>query len=393
MSAIKTIDLSYIYPDGTPALNGIDFTAKRRERVAILGQNGSGKTTLFYHFNGLYFPTKGKVLVNGEKITKKNIDEVRRTVGLVFQDPDTQLFAPTVWNDIAYGPRNLGFSQNEIEQIVEEVLAILDIKSLKHKNPENLSTGQKKLVAIAGVLAMDPEILVMDEPTSGLDPKGSADIIEILDELHSEGKTIIISTHNVDLASSWADRIYVLHSGRICFQGEPRQIFENRSLIKKTQLKDPIIVQTWREFSARGISDRENGVPLSILDLVDSIKLSEKLKTTKLGQISVIRIPKMIEGGPDAVDLPLLLKYLQKVNPDRIGAMGTSAKMVAKKANINCDYEEDVIQSSILAALNGLNTLILATGGMADRVVQKVTLNNLKNKRMVKCEIPNLTSP
>lgn len=387
MNAIKTIDLSYIYPDGTPALNGIDFTAKRRERVAILGPNGSGKTTLFYHFNGLYFPTKGKVLVNGEKITKKNIDEVRRTVGLVFQDPDTQLFAPTVWNDIAYGPRNLGLTKNEIEQIVDEVLAILDIQSLKHKNPENLSTGQKKLVAIAGVLAMDPEILVMDEPTSGLDPKGSADIMEILDELHSEGKTIIISTHNVDLASSWADRIYVLYTGRVCLQGNPRQIFENRSLIKKTQLKDPIIVQTWREFSERGISDRENGVPLSILDLVDSIKLSEKSKTTKLGCISVIRIPKMIEGGSDAVDLHHLLKYLQKVNPDRICAIGTSAKMVAKKANINCDYEEDVIQSSILAALNGLNTLILATGGMADRVVQKVTLNNLKNKRKVKCEV------
>ena len=244
MNAIRTTGLEYIYADGTGALSGIDFEAKEGEKVAVLGPNGSGKTTLFYHFNGLIQPTRGEVKVFGENITKNNIDEVRRRVGLIFQESDSQLFAPTVFDDIAFGPKNLRLAPQEVEKRVLQALRRFDIEDISRKNPANLSGGQKKRVAIAGVLAMGPDVLVLDEPASGMDASGITDTMEILDELNHEGKTIIISTHDSDLAASWADRIYILNKGRVTRSGPPGHIFNDEKLIAQAGLRQPVIVQT-----------------------------------------------------------------------------------------------------------------------------------------------------
>ncbi|MFZ3383752.1 MAG: ATP-binding cassette domain-containing protein [Candidatus Methanoperedens sp.] len=427
MTAIQTIGLEYVYADGTPALSGVNFEAKVGEKVAVLGPNGSGKTTLFYHFNGLIKPAKGEVRIFGENINKTDIDEVRRRVGLVFQESDNQLFAPSVFEDIAFGPRNLRLSPDEVKERVSYVLHRFDIEGLSKKNPANLSAGQKKRVAIAGVVAMEPDVLVLDEPTSGMDAGGINDTLGILDELNNEGKTIIISTHETDLAASWADRIYILNKGKVFRSGIPKHIFSEEKLISEAGLRQPVIVQTYREFRARGISNGE--VPLSVLDFMESVesikvmnircaiagcdlkagdKVSLEIKDGMLvadkssnvvtgiamfdgdmgediavkdvvgnlqhheGKITVIRVPAVIEGGSRAADAEKVHDFLNKNNKQKIGAMGTSAKALMNKMEIKCDFEFDVIQSAMLAALRGLDVTVFASGGMADRVVEKV---------------------
>jgi len=427
MNVIRTIGLEYAYSDGTKALSGVNFEAKEGEKVAVLGPNGSGKTTLFYHFNGLIKPTRGEVQVFGETIGKTNVDRIRKQVGLVFQDSDSQLFAPTVFEDIAFGPKNLRLSQEEIKNRVLRVLHRFDIENLAQKNPGNLSGGQKKRVAIAGVVAMEPEVLVLDEPTSGMDAGGITDTMEILDELNDEGKTIIVSTHDSDLAASWADKIYILNKGEVFKSGVPKHIFADEKLIAEAGLRQPVIVQTYREFRARGISKGE--VPLSVLDFMESVsnvkvmnircavagsdvsagdgvtleikdgmlvankgsegvtgiaaisgKKGEDIAVKDVagdlqhlaGNITVIRVPGIIEGGSRTVDIDKVRDILERNKYQKIGAMGTSAKVLIKKMGLKCDFEFDVVQSGILAALRGFDVAIFASGGMADRVVEKI---------------------
>lgn len=426
MNVIKTIGLEYTYADGTNALSGVNFEANAGEKVAVLGPNGSGKTTLFYHFNGLIKPTRGEVQVFGKNICKTNIDDVRKRVGLVFQESESQLFAHTVFEDIAFGPKNLGLNSKEIQKRVLQVLRRFDIENLAEKNPANLSGGQKKRVAIAGVVAMEPDVLVLDEPTTGMDTYGITDTMEILDELNDEGKTIIISSHDSDLASSWADRIYVLNKGKVFKSGAPRYIFADEKLVVEAGLKQPVIVQTFREFQARGISKGE--VPLSVLDFMESVEVkvmnircaiagcdvkagdevSLEMKDGMLfaskgskgvtgkvvfdgnkgediavkdvagdlqqlaGNITIIRVPGIIEGGSRAADLETFRDIFSKNRHQKIGAMGTSAKVLMNRIGMRCDFEFDVVQSGILAALRGFDVCIFASGGMADRVAEKV---------------------
>ncbi|PHP45867.1 ABC transporter ATP-binding protein [Methanosarcinales archaeon ex4572_44] len=372
--ALEVCNLSYRYPDGTQALKHVNLSVKEGKKTAILGPNGSGKSTLFYHLNGIILPQKGKIIVKGREITKKNVYYVRTTVGLVFQDPDDQLFAPTVWDDLAFGPNNLGLSGDEVAARVEGVLSMLGIEEFRDRNPDNLSGGEKKKVAIAGVLAMNPEILVFDEPTSGLDPKSTSEMIELMDELASDGRTVIISTHNVDIASSWADYIYILRKGEIYAEGEPESVFSKDDLLKKTNLTAPVVVRTHREFEAHNIYKKQDKVPLTILDLVENLNGSKKQKR---GMIRVIQIPGMKDGGVSAVDLDELKSVLE-ITPDKTGAMGTSAKECAKRLGIVCDFERDVVDTSISEAMRGIDVLIFASGGMADIVVERARKKGIR---------------
>ncbi|HIP17463.1 MAG TPA: ATP-binding cassette domain-containing protein [Methanothermococcus okinawensis] len=238
---LEARDIYYRYPDGTMALNGVNFKVKRGEIVALLGPNGAGKSTLFLHFNGILKPYKGEILIKGKSIKydSKSLLEVRKTVGIVFQDSDDQLFAPTVMEDVAFGPLNLGYSEEETKKIVEESLKSVGMEGYENKPPHHLSGGQKKRVAIAGILAMKPEIMVLDEPTAGLDPLGASNIMELLYDLNRMGITIIISTHDVDLVPIYADRVYVMDKGRILMEGIPKEVFRNVELIRGANLRLP----------------------------------------------------------------------------------------------------------------------------------------------------------
>ena len=263
--AVNVTDLFYTYPDGTEALKGVNFKVMEGERVAVIGSNGSGKSTLFYHLNGLFSPTKGTVLINEEEITKTNLDKIRMTVGLVFQDPDDQLFAPTVWEDVAFGPRNMGLSKREVAERVNSALNMLHIADLKDKRPDNLSGGQKRLVSIAGVLAMNPEIIVLDEPTSNLDPCTSTAVMHLLVDLSRRMNiALIIATHDVDAIPQYADKIYVMHRGRFVAEGTPEAVFSNASVIRESHLRLPRIARLMEILHKEDNLPLKNPYPLTI---------------------------------------------------------------------------------------------------------------------------------
>ena len=257
MKAIETINLSHTYPDGTKAIENINFSVEKGKNIAILGPNGAGKSTLLHHFNGLLMPTSGKVNVLGKEVTKQNLDEIRQKVGLVFQDPDDQLFARTVALDVAFGPTNLKLSKAEIAQRVNWALEVTDLKGLENKSPSNLSGGQKRRASIAGVLAMKPEIMILDEPMSNLDPKTSSKVLKLLMQLNKElGLTLIIATHDVDLVPLFADEICILNKGQILMQGPPQEIFSQAELLRSVDLRLPRITHLFeilnKEDSLRG---------------------------------------------------------------------------------------------------------------------------------------------
>ncbi len=254
MHILETIKLSYIYPTGIKALDNVNFRVERAEIVGVIGANGAGKTTLFKHFNGLLKPTSGKILVRGEEITDENILQVRKTVGLVFQNPDDQLFAPTVFEDVAFGPRNLGLSEDVVEHRVKEALKLVGMKGFEDRAIHELSFGEKKRVAIAGVLAMEPLMLVLDEPTSGLDPDGVRQILRLMKSLKKKGFSVVFSTHDVDVVPEVADRVYLLHHGRVEAHGTAEEVFQR---IDEAHLRLPYVAQLLREI-------RREGYPISI---------------------------------------------------------------------------------------------------------------------------------
>ena len=239
MRVIETKDITYEYPDGTKALDKVNFNVDEGKIVALLGPNGAGKSTLFLHFNGILSPSTGSVLIDDEsvKYNKKDLMQVRQKVGIVFQNPDDQLFAPTVLEDVAFGPMNMGLPKEEVEIRVKEALLRVGMEGFEKKPPHHLSGGQKKRVAIAGILAMKPKIMVLDEPTSGLDPKGASQILRLLYKLNHEGITIVISTHDVDLVPLYASKVYIISKGKIIKEGTAPEVFEDVKTIRGANLE------------------------------------------------------------------------------------------------------------------------------------------------------------
>jgi cobalt/nickel transport system ATP-binding protein len=257
MHLIETRDLCYTYPGNVTALHHVNFIAPRKSRIAVIGSNGAGKSTLFKHLNGIFSPSSGSVLIQGEPITKENIKNVRKFVGLVFQNPDDQIFSPTVEQDIAFGPTNLGLDEETIQHRVEEALRIVGIEDIAHRVPHHLSGGEKKRVAIAGVIAMEPQVLVLDEPTAGLDPQGVRDFNVFCNSLSSRyGLTVIFSTHDVSLVPEIADYVYVMNKGSIVAQGTVEQIFVQMEMLQSVRLDVPVLPKLIRSLQEHGVDIR-----------------------------------------------------------------------------------------------------------------------------------------
>jgi cobalt/nickel transport system ATP-binding protein len=274
MNIIETRNLTHIYQRKIKALDNINFTAKPGERIAVIGANGAGKSTFFKHFNGILKPTSGELLINGEPISKKNILKVRKTVGVVFQNPDDQIFAPTVMQDVAFGPTNLGLSEEEIEDRVRKSLEVVRLTGFEDRAPHHMSTGEKKKVAIAGILAMEPEVLVLDEPTAGLDPGGSMRLIKLINEMNSQlGITTIVATHEVDIVPLLADRVCIMSGGKIIADGPPDEIFSTSEMIQKTHLRMPIVARLTEML-------KKEGLPIDVRFTVEDAR-DELLKVYK----------------------------------------------------------------------------------------------------------------
>ncbi|AKB76991.1 ATPase component NikO of energizing module of nickel ECF transporter [Methanosarcina horonobensis HB-1 = JCM 15518] len=252
---LEVKDLCHRYPHlEANALDRINLKVYSGERVAVLGANGAGKSTLFKHLNGILRPLSGEVLVKGEKITKKNVRMCRETVGIVFQDPDDQVLAPSVEEDVAFGPINMGLSREEVEKRVKEALEMVGLKGFEERAPHHLSGGQKKLVAIAGILAMRPEVIVLDEPTAGLDPLSSSRVLELITKMNRElGITMLLSTHDVDVVPYFAERVFVLHHGKLEADGTPEAIFNDPELLRKAHLRLPRVAEVFEMLQQEGV--------------------------------------------------------------------------------------------------------------------------------------------
>ncbi|MBA3031312.1 MAG: ABC transporter ATP-binding protein [Desulfobacteraceae bacterium] len=237
---IEARELHYVYPDGTQGLNGVSFHIGHGESVALVGANGAGKSTLLLHLNGCLAATRGELRIGDYPVTEKNIKAVRRSVGMVFQDPDDQLFMPTVFDDVAFGPLNLGLPVKEVELRVMQALETVGVSHLSKRPPYKLSGGEKRSVAIATVLSMSPDILVMDEPSASLDPRSRRRLIEMLKTFEH---TKIIATHDLDMAMDLCERTIVLHEGRVTADGPTSEIFRNEELLTNSGLEKPLGLQ------------------------------------------------------------------------------------------------------------------------------------------------------
>ncbi|MDO3377525.1 energy-coupling factor ABC transporter ATP-binding protein [Geoalkalibacter halelectricus] len=244
MPLLKIENLHFTYEDGTPALNGIDLEIEAGEFLAVLGSNGSGKTTLIKHLNGLLRPTLGRVLFDDKAIESVSEREVFSRIGIVFQDPNDQLFASTVEEDVAFGPTNMGLAPQQIKERVHEALHRVGMEEYARKSIHALSHGQKKRICIAGILAMTPQVIVLDEPTAGLDPMGVHSLMHLLEDLNKkQGVTMIMATHVVDLVPLFMSKIAILSKGRVLRFGTPGQVFGDPEAIEKAKLHLPLIAE------------------------------------------------------------------------------------------------------------------------------------------------------
>ena len=259
--SIKIENLVHVYMPKSPfekvALDNVNIEINDSEFVALIGHTGSGKSTLIQHMNGLLKPTSGRIIVDGQDITKPGIKltDIRKKVGLVFQYPEYQLFEETIEKDIEYGPRNLGLEQEEITRRVKSAMKMvgLDYELYRNKSPFDLSGGQKRRVAIAGVIAMEPKILILDEPTAGLDPKGRDDILEQIKKLHDEYKmTIILVSHSMEDVGKLAGRIIVMNNGKVALEGTPAKVFKEVDTLEGIGLAVPQVTYLMRALKEKG---------------------------------------------------------------------------------------------------------------------------------------------
>ncbi|MGB9680209.1 MAG: energy-coupling factor ABC transporter ATP-binding protein [Minisyncoccia bacterium] len=268
---LEAVNVYFDYVDSTKALNNANIRIEKGKNIAVLGPNGAGKTTLFLHFNGILKPKSGKILYNSKEISysRKEIVKLRKNIGIVFQNPDVQLFSATVYQEISFGPINLGYKEEIVREKVDNIMEKLNISYLKDKPTHFLSYGQKKIVSIADILVMEPEVIILDEPTAYLDIEHTDELIKLLDSLKEEGKTIIVSTHDVDFAFQWADYIYVMKEGKIIKEGIPDEIFIKD--IKVEGLKKPLLLEIYEILKEKNILYKDE-IPKNIEELKKAIK-------------------------------------------------------------------------------------------------------------------------
>ena len=261
---IEVKDLHHRYPNGCHALRGVSMTIDKGEFVAIIGQNGSGKTTFVKHLNGLLRATTGTVHVAGRDVSKHKVSEMARVVGYCFQNPDHQIFCDTVYNEVAYGPRNLHLSQPEIEERVIEALGAVGLLHLQASMPRDLSKGQRQRLAVASVLSMRPEVLIVDEPTTGQDYRDGVDMLTLVQRLNQAGHTVLFITHDMPMVARFAQRVIVFRDGQLLLDGTTREVFGQADELRTTFLAPPQITSL-----AQALPEFFPDTVLSVAEMVD----------------------------------------------------------------------------------------------------------------------------
>jgi cobalt/nickel transport system ATP-binding protein len=275
---VKVKDVQFSYPGGVNALRGVSFEIRRGEKVALLGPNGSGKSTLILLMAGLLSPKKGEITVFDEKTTSKNFQKLRQRLGIVFQDPDDQLFTQSVIEDIEYGPRNLKIPESQVKERSAHVLSKIGIEHLENRPPHRLSFGEKKKVSLATALVLKPELLILDEPTANLDLVSRRSLINTLNELNREGTTVVVSTHDVEALPELADRVIVVSHGLLLGEGSTAQVLQDSKLLDSAGLEPTSIVKLFLTLKAKGLI---RDVPITVKDGEQKIRelIENRIKT------------------------------------------------------------------------------------------------------------------
>lgn len=275
---LEAENLYYKYEENEiPSLNGVDLKIARGEKIAFLGANGSGKSTFFLCLNGILRPDKGQVRLNGEPIdySRRGLLSLREKVGIVFQDPDSQLFFADVYQEISFGILNMGVSEEEARREVDRIIERFGISSLKDRPTHALSGGQKKMVSIADILVMHPEVVILDEPAAALDAKHVEEVSRAVEDMTREGITVLMATHDIDYAYEWADRMVLMCEGKVLKEGTPQEVCADREALKKTNLTPPAVLTMFEALTKGGRLDGTLTPPASMEELKDYILKGE----------------------------------------------------------------------------------------------------------------------
>ncbi len=268
---LRVRDLHFKYNDEKHALNGVDLEINEGEKIAVLGSNGAGKSTFFLNINGVLKPHGGEIFYRGEKISRKNLNHLRKNVGIVFQDADNQIIASTVMAEVSFGPMNLKLPREEVIRRVDKALDYMNIQEFRDRPPHYLSGGEKKRVSIADIIAMESEVVIFDEPTAALDPQNAAMLEEVLEKMGQEGRTLLISTHDVDFAYRWAERVIVFSEGKIIADDTPLHVFQQEDILEKANLKHPMMVEIYDILKEKGIVPDEGVYPKNVQEFRNMI--------------------------------------------------------------------------------------------------------------------------
>lgn len=361
---LRTEDLSYSYDNVTMALSSVTLDIPKGKKTVFLGPNGAGKSTLFLHLNGVLKPDSGTVFYEGKKISydSTSLAELRKNIALVFQNPDDQIFSATVEEDVAFGPLNLGLNREEVGRRVDEALSWIGLEDSREKPTQQLSFGERKRVALAGALAMKPNVLVMDEPTAGLDYEMVHELLELSDELNNMGLTVIISTHDVETAYEWADEVRALNAGRLVFSGGSDEFFEQAELLHDLGLMPPLAFLLNQQFHLRTGSP-EKPYPRNI------VELSQKFFSTtnqSVGKITLVCV--------DEEDIQQMAPRddLLSVSHMHSGVFGSTARRIARKRQLDVHYRFHAVEFGLLAASQGSDFTIYTDSSLCGLVESKV---------------------
>lgn len=339
---LKAEDLYFSHEDdNTHALKGFSLEIKRGQKVAFMGANGSGKSTFFLCCTGIYKPRSGKLYFNGKPVTydKKGLLELRSKVGIVFQDPDNQLFSASVYQEISFGILNLGVPEEQARKEVEEVIDYLEITPFRHKPTHALSGGQKKQVSIADILVMHPDIIILDEPAAALDPRHTTMVNHIVDRLTEQGITVMMATHDVNFAYEWADEVVLVHEGKVLMQGNPANVLGNRAALKQTNLEPPAVLELFESLCRKGLLKASLPVPRNLKELekyIADIQSNPYYGGKNIMNSNAKKAILAVSFGTShddtrEVTIDAIEKELQKTFPDYPLYRAWTSKMIIKK--------------------------------------------------------------
>lgn len=341
---LKAEDLYFSYDDEqSHSLNGLSLEIKKGQKIAFMGANGSGKSTFFLCCTGILKPQKGKLFFHNKEVTykKKELLDLRSKIGIVFQDPDNQLFSASVYQEISFGPLNLGHSEEETKKEVEEVIDYLEITPFRHKPTHALSGGQKKQVSIADILVMKPEIIILDEPAAALDPKHTTMVNHIVDQMTQNGITVLMATHDVNYAYEWADEILLFHEGKVLMYGTPTQVFSNRGVLKQTNLEPPAVLELFESLCRKGILKSSLPLPKNLNALekyISDVKINTHYGGTKTVSKETKKAILAVSFGTSHNDTRIITidaieQDMQAAFPDYALYRAWTSKMIIKKVN------------------------------------------------------------